>query len=202
MYKIPGIVSLIQKKKQVLSSEDVVTIGCQIWKNKNNPALLKCVCPQKDPNYVFDPYNNLDLPRRIKRRYKKSKEIQHGNSDNEDDFDLESGIPNKRISTNVEKMRQIKTVQRKEVGQDYIENPQETGSFWTDLANVVFGAVEHPQAGRDRAGSRLLRRPWRRLNDHGAVLCPVAKAGQPFAGFDEGCLCQPDRARTCRHLHH
>lgn len=141
MYKIPGIVSLIQKKKKFLTSEDVVTIGCQIWKNKENPALLKCVCPPKDPNYVFDPYDP-DLPKRIKRRYKKSKEIQHGNSDDEEYIDLECGIPNKRITNVSAQVQQSqKAVQYKESGQDYIQNP-ETGSFWTDLANVVFGTDE------------------------------------------------------------
>ena len=132
MYKIPGIVSLLQKKKQVLNSDDVVTIGCQIWKNKDNPALLKCVCPEKDPNYVFDPYNP-DLPPRIKRKYKKSKEIQHGTSTNEAQIDLESGISNKSVSPIKQRTKY------KESGHDI--NPK-TESFWTDLANVVFGANE------------------------------------------------------------
>ena len=124
MYRIPGIVSLIQKNKKHLSSDDVVTIGCQIWKNKDNPALLKCVCPDKDPNYVFDPYNP-DLPLKIKRKYKRSKEIQHDKlSDDENFIDLESGPSN----------QYYQDAQMKDNNYHKTED-----SFWSDVANVVLG---------------------------------------------------------------
>eukprot|EP01083_Nonionella_stella_P244343 850525_1 len=125
MFRIPGIVSLIQKRKNVLSEEDVVTIGCQIWKNKDNPALLKCVCPKEDPNYVFDPYNP-DVPVRVRRRYKRNTHIQHDTIRDDDCIDLEIG---KTVANQYE-------LSIKQLGS---HTDSDDGSFWSDLANAVFG---------------------------------------------------------------
>lgn len=66
MFRIPGIISLIQKEKKgkPLSSDDVIIIGSQIWRNRKNPALLKCVRakPFTYEGYIDNPYEQQFQP--------------------------------------------------------------------------------------------------------------------------------------------
>ena len=121
MYRIPGIVSLLQKQKKELSSDDVVTIGSQLWKHRNNPALIKATRP--DPK-TFENY--CDMPETFENEsttdYSSDCESECSDLSSSQSIDIESGIfTQDSTDDNI----------------DSIQQSFENIGFWTSVANKV-----------------------------------------------------------------
>ena len=123
MYRIPGIVSLLQKQKKELSSDDVVTIGSQLWKHRNNPALIKATRP--DPK-TFENY--CDMPENYENQpttttdYSSDCESECSDLSGSQSIDIESGIFTQDSNNN---------------DIDSLQQSFENVGFWTSVANKV-----------------------------------------------------------------